>query len=76
MRSHDQNMKIRTRITLFVVLPGLLASLLLAVWLIYEMTEQPFRILDMSLREEATRAARTFGGAGTPPLGSADIFSG
>ena len=51
-------MKIRTRITLFVVLSGLAACLLLATWLIYELLEQPFRILDTSLHEESARAVR------------------
>ena len=67
-------MKIRIRIILFVVLSGLLASSLLAVWLIYEMAEQPFRILNTSLRREATRVVRALGGAGAPSPGSADMW--
>ncbi|MDR1977641.1 MAG: HAMP domain-containing histidine kinase [Synergistaceae bacterium] len=51
-------MKIRTRITLFVVLSGLAASLLLSTWLIGELLEQPFRFLDKSLQEESERAVR------------------
>ena len=51
-------MKIRTRITLFVVLAGLVASLLLSSWLIGELLEQPFRFLDTSLQEESVRAVR------------------
>ena len=53
-------MKIRTRITLFVVLSGLFACLLLSAWLIYELLEQPFRILDTSLHEESVRAVHMF----------------
>jgi hypothetical protein len=39
-------MKIRTRITLFVVVSGLVSSVLISIWLIYELLEQPFRVLD------------------------------
>ena len=43
---------------LFVVISGLTASLLLALWLVYELLEQPFRILDTSLHEESVRAVQ------------------
>ena len=53
-------MKIKTRITLFVVLSGLVASLLLSVWLICELLAQPFRFLDKSLYDESAQAVRMF----------------
>lgn len=53
-------MKIRTRITLFVVGAGFIASLLLSLWLIGELFEQPFRILLTSLQEEADRAVQLY----------------
>ena len=61
-------MKIRTRITLFVIASGLAASLLLSLWLIYELLEQPFRILDTSLREESERAVRMLAQGGIHAL--------
>lgn len=51
-------MKIRTRITLFVVGAGVAAGLLLSAWLIFELLEQPFRVLDISLYEESERAVK------------------
>jgi signal transduction histidine kinase len=54
--------KIKTRITVFVVLSGLAASLLLSAWLICELLAQPFRYLDTSLREESAQAVRALSG--------------
>lgn len=51
-------MKIGTRITLSFVASGLLVSLLLSLWLIYELLEQSFRILDSSLFEESIKTVR------------------
>lgn len=51
-------MKIRTRITLFVVASGLVVSLLLSLWLIYELLEQSFRILDSSLYGESAQTVQ------------------
>lgn len=48
-------MKIRTRITLFVTTAGLLVSFVFSAVLVYELLEQPFRILDTLLNEEADR---------------------
>lgn len=48
-------MKIKTKITLFIVCAGQLASLVFSLGLMYELFEQPFRILDTSLYEEAIR---------------------
>ena len=53
-------MKIRTRITLFVAGSGFVVSLLLSLWLIYELLEQPFRILQASLYEEAAKAVQIY----------------
>lgn len=48
-------MKIKTRITLSIVCAGLFANIIFSLGLIYELLEQPFRILDTSLYEEANR---------------------
>ncbi len=53
-------MKIGTRITLSFAASGLLVSLALSLWLIYELLEQPFRILDSSLFEESEKTVRMF----------------
>ncbi len=71
-------MTVRTRIMLFIVGSGFLASLLFSVVVFYEMVEQPFNLLDTVLQEEATRVvpmlvhtpAMADGGKGTvQPLG-------
>jgi two-component system OmpR family sensor kinase len=51
-------MTVKTRITLYIVAAGFLASLLFSVVVFYEMIEQPFQLLDAVLQEEAYRAVR------------------
>ena len=53
-------MKIRTRITLVVGGAGFIASLLLSLGLIYELLQQPFRILHATLHEEAAMAVQIY----------------
>ena len=53
-------MKIRTRITLFVVGSGFIVSFILSFWLLYELLEQPFRVLRDSLYEEAVRLVQIY----------------
>ena len=53
-------MKIRTRITLFVVGSGFIVSFILSFWLIYELLEQPFRVLRDSLYEEAEKLVQIY----------------
>lgn len=52
-------MTVQTRIILFIVGSGFLASLIFSVVVFYEMAEQPFNLLDTVLQEEATRVVRT-----------------
>ncbi|MDD2465690.1 MAG: HAMP domain-containing sensor histidine kinase [Desulfobulbus sp.] len=52
-------MTVQTRIMLFIVGSGFLASLLLSLVVFYEMVEQPFNLLDTVLREEGTRVVRS-----------------
>jgi two-component system OmpR family sensor kinase len=49
-------MSVKTRITLLVVGAGFFASLLFSVIVFLELMEQPFRMLDDNLEEEAQRA--------------------
>ncbi len=49
-------MTVKTRITLFIVGAGLVSSLLFSVVVFYELLEQPFKLLDTVLKEEAYRA--------------------
>jgi len=55
-------MTIKTRITLYIVGAGFIASLLFSVIVFYELIEQPFDLLDAVLKEEAYRAAELFSG--------------
>jgi len=48
-------MTVKTRITLFIVGAGLVTSLLFSVVVFYELLEQPFKLLDTVLKEEAYR---------------------
>ncbi|MDY6823248.1 MAG: HAMP domain-containing sensor histidine kinase [Thermodesulfobacteriota bacterium] len=48
-------MTVKTRITLFIVGTGFIASLLFSVVVFYELIEQPFELLDNVLKEEAYR---------------------
>jgi signal transduction histidine kinase len=48
-------MTVKTRITLFIVGAGFIASLLFSVVVFYELIEQPFELLDNILKEEAYR---------------------
>lgn len=52
-------MTVQTRIMLFIVGSGFLASLLFSLVVFYEMVEQPFNLLDAVLREEGTRVVRS-----------------
>lgn len=52
-------MTVKSRITLFVAAAGFTASLLFSVVVFFEMIEQPFRLLDNVLKEEAYRIAET-----------------
>jgi two-component system OmpR family sensor kinase len=51
-------MTVKTRITLFIVGAGFVSSLLFSVVVFYELIEQPFRLLDDELKEEAYRTTR------------------
>lgn len=51
-------MTVKTRITLWIVGAGFVASLLFSTVIFFELIEQPFRILDTLLEEEAHRATR------------------
>ncbi|MBN2327631.1 MAG: HAMP domain-containing histidine kinase [Candidatus Omnitrophica bacterium] len=51
-------MTVKTRITLYIVGTGLVASLLFSVVVFLELIEQPFRLLDDILKEEAHRITR------------------
>ncbi len=51
-------MTVKTRITLFIVGAGFIASLLFSAVVFYELIEQPFDILDTVLKEEAYKTAR------------------
>ena len=51
-------MTVRRRISLLVTGAGFVASLLFSLAVFAELVEQPFRILDVELEEEAHRAAR------------------
>ncbi len=51
-------MTVKKRITLLVVVAGLVASLLFSVVVFFELIEQPFQILDTVLKEEAYRTTR------------------
>ena len=46
-------MRVKTRITLFIVGAGFIASLLFSVVVFFELLEQPLDILDAVLKEEA-----------------------
>ncbi|MDP2863487.1 MAG: HAMP domain-containing sensor histidine kinase [Desulfobacterales bacterium] len=48
-------MTVKTRITLFIVGAGLVSSLFFSVVVFYELLEQPFKLLDTVLKEEAYR---------------------
>jgi len=50
-------MTVKTKITLFIVGAGLVSSLLFSVVVFYELLEQPFKLLDTVLKEEAYRTA-------------------
>ncbi len=52
-------MTVQTRIMLFIVGSGFLASLLFSLVVFYEMVEQPFNLLDTVLQEEGTRVVRS-----------------
>ncbi|MBM9613560.1 HAMP domain-containing histidine kinase [Desulfobulbus rhabdoformis] len=52
-------MTVQTRIMLFIVGSGFLASLLFSLVVFYEMVEQPFNLLDTVLHEEGTRVVRS-----------------
>jgi len=49
-------MTVKTKITLFIVGAGFVSSLLFSVVVFYELLEQPFKLLDAVLKEEAYRA--------------------
>lgn len=51
-------MTIKTRITLFIAGSGFVAGLLLSVVVFFELVEQPFKLLDTVLQEEAYRTTR------------------
>jgi two-component system OmpR family sensor kinase len=51
-------MTVKTRITLFIVGAGFIVSLLFSVVVFYELIEQPFKLLDDVLKEEAYRTVR------------------
>jgi two-component system OmpR family sensor kinase len=51
-------MTVKTRITLFIVVAGFVSSLLFSGVVFYELIEQPFRLLDDELKEEAYRTTR------------------
>jgi signal transduction histidine kinase len=53
-------MTVKTRITLYIVGAGFIASLLFSVVVFFELIEQPFEILDAVLKEEAYRTARMY----------------
>ncbi len=53
-------MTVKTRITLYVVRAGFIASLLFSVVVFFELIEQPFKILDTVLRKEAYQAVRIY----------------
>ena len=48
-------MTVKTRITLFIAGAGFIASLLLSVVVFFELLEQPFELLDIVLKEEASQ---------------------
>ncbi len=50
-------MTVKTRITLFIVGAGFFSSLLFSVVVFYELIEQPFKLLDSMLKEEAYETA-------------------
>lgn len=51
-------MTVKKRITLLVIGAGFVTSLLFSVLVFFELLEQPFKILDEVLKEEAYRASR------------------
>jgi two-component system OmpR family sensor kinase len=51
-------MTVKTRITLFIAGAGFIASLLFSVVVFFELIEQPFKLLDNVLKEEARRTTR------------------
>ena len=53
-------MTVKTRITLYIVRAGLIASLLFSVVVFLELIEQPFKILDAVLRQEAYQTVRVY----------------
>ncbi len=53
-------MTVKTRITLYIVGAGSIASLLFSVVVFFELIEQPFKILDAVLRKEAFQAVRIY----------------
>lgn len=57
-------MSIKTRIMLFIVGAGFIASLLASVVVFLELIEQPFRLLDTVLQEEAYRVVLTLANSG------------
>ena len=53
-------MTVKTRITLFIVGAGFIASLLFSIVVFIELVEQPFRLLDSVLKEEAANAVKMY----------------
>ena len=53
-------MTVKTKITLYIVRAGFIASLLFSVVVFFELIEQPFKILDAVLRKEAFQAVRIY----------------
>ena len=51
-------MTVKTRITLLIVGAGVIGSLLFSIALFSELVEQPFKLLDNILKEEASRIVR------------------
>ena len=69
-------MTVRTRITLFIVGAGFVASLLFSLVVFFELIEQPFDLLDKMLKEEAHKIVRmVVKEQQEPDFGYADLLS-
>lgn len=68
-------MKIKSRITLYIVCVGFFSSLIIASFLLYEALEQPIRILDSMLREDGRRTVSKLEKTGGADIGGPDDLS-
>lgn len=68
-------MKIKSRITLYIVCVGFFSSLIIASFLLYEALEQPIRLLDSMLREDGRRAVLQLEKTGGTDIGGPNDLS-